>query len=122
MRKERVRQTRASVSSRSIGIYRPPAVGFNGMSDGIRSGRRAGRETEQTVEWFGDDRVGVTGRSVMLDPHHALLTRYLHRKVSRKIWAIPAHGVGIFTMTLSAGRSAAPVELLESAGDSANVQ
>jgi hypothetical protein len=41
--------------SRSIGAYRPPAVRFNGMSDGIDAVRCAERQTEQAVEWLGDD-------------------------------------------------------------------
>jgi hypothetical protein len=36
-------------------VYRPPAVRFNGMSDGIGAVRRVERQTEQTVEWLGDD-------------------------------------------------------------------
>ena len=45
--------------SRSFGLYRSPAVRFNGTSDGIAAVRRAERQVEQTVEWVGDDRVGV---------------------------------------------------------------
>ena len=47
--------------SRSIALYRPPAVRFNGMSYGIGASRSADRYAEQRVERLGNDRVGVTG-------------------------------------------------------------
>jgi hypothetical protein len=37
------------------GVYRPPAVRFNGMSDGIGAVRRGERQTEQAVERLEDD-------------------------------------------------------------------
>jgi hypothetical protein len=66
MRKEQIRQHVLRCPSRSIGVYRPPAVRFNGMSDGIGAMRRAEHRTEQAVEWLGDDRVGVIGKILRL--------------------------------------------------------
>jgi hypothetical protein len=53
--------------SRSIEVYRPPAVRLDGMSDGIGAVRRAERQAQQTVEWLGDNRVGVTRKSECQD-------------------------------------------------------
>ena len=54
--------TRSSVS---LAIYRGPSpstVHFHGMSDGIDPAWPAERQTEQPVEWLGDDRVGIIRR------------------------------------------------------------
>jgi hypothetical protein len=53
--RERIRQHMLRCLSRSIGAYRPPAARFNGMSDGIGAVQRAERQTEQSVEWLGND-------------------------------------------------------------------
>jgi hypothetical protein len=50
-----IRQHALRCPSRSIGAYRPPALRFNGMSDGIGVVQRAERQTEQTVERLGND-------------------------------------------------------------------
>jgi hypothetical protein len=46
---------RAPVPLAIFGVYRPPAVFFNGMSDGIAASRRAEHSTEKTVSWVEDD-------------------------------------------------------------------
>jgi hypothetical protein len=55
------RERETPVPSASFAIYRAPAMRLGGKSDGIGAVRRAERPVEQTVEWLGNDRVGVRG-------------------------------------------------------------
>jgi hypothetical protein len=50
--------------SASFAIYRPPAILFDGIRDGIDSEQREERQSEQAVAGVGNDRVGVAGKSL----------------------------------------------------------
>ena len=62
--------------SRSIGVYRPPAVHFDGISDGISAVPRAERQTEQMIERLGDNRVGMKGAAPMVRHNGEKLSKW----------------------------------------------